>query len=312
MADGSRHDVYLGPPEVTYGTCPASPAWTPIRGGKTTLALTKDTLESEENRSDRNVSDVRHGARKCGGDLPLELSYGSYDVILEALLCGTWASDTPTAGTAQLKNGTTRRSFPVLRKFADISDKPYHLYTGVEFDSLSLEVQANKMITGTIKMLGMDMTAGASAPASSTYNSASTTSPLDSFTGTMKEGGSTIALVTELKIDVNNNLGVRNVVGSKVTIKPSIKRCSVEGSASVYFENMTMMEKFINETESSMEFTLPDAAGNSYTFKLPRVKYLSGQVDVKDDGPLVLPMNFKALLDSNTSATIIIERTPHV
>ena len=143
-----------------------------------------------------------------------------------------------------------------------------------------------------------------------TYNAATTTKPLDSFTGTINEGGSPIAVVTELTLNLQNGIDPRFVVGSKNSIQPSIARSNLTGQVTAYFEDSTLVEKFINETESSIEFTLPDAAGNEIKYIIPRIVYTGGQPDVNDEGPVILTMPFQALLDPTTQTNIIIERTP--
>lgn len=310
MADGSRHNLsYIE--EATRNVTPATPVFKPIRHTGTTLALSKDTVQSEEIRSDRQIADFRHGAYKVGGDVNIELSYASFDDILEAVLCGTWAVDTPIAGTDQLKVGSTRRSFTLERNFTDIlpADKPYHRFTGCEFSTLNLQISANAMITGSVSVVGSGMNTDTAIIAGATYDPASTTTPLDSFTGTLNEGGSTIAVITEIQLTLDNTIDPRYVVGSKESILPSIGRSNVSGTITAFFENSDLLDKFIDETESDINFTLPDSAGNSYKFTIPRVKYNGGQPDVSGEGPITLSMPFQALLDSTTSTNLIIERT---
>lgn len=311
MADGSRHSMRFVL-ESTYGVTPATPAFDIVRHTGTTLGLSKEALQSEEIRDDRQIADFRHGARQVGGDISIELSYGSFDKILEALLGGTWATDTPALGTDQLKAGTTRRSFTVERYFGDIltADKPFHRFTGVEFNTLQLQINANAMITGTIGVVGKDMLTDTVIVTGATYNPATTTSPLDSFTGTLNENGTPIAVITEIQLKLDNGLDPRFVVGSKTTLRPSIGRSNVSGQITAYFENSLLLEKFINETESDIEFNLPDGAGNNLKVILPRIKYNGGQPDVQGEGPITLSMPFQALLDSTTNTNIIIERTP--
>lgn len=311
MADGSRHSMRFVL-ESTYGVTPATPVFDIVRHTGTTLGLSKEALQSEEIRDDRQIADFRHGARQVGGDISIELSYGSFDKILEALLGGTWATDTPALGTDQLKAGTTRRSFTVERYFGDIltADKPFHRFTGVEFNTLQLQINANAMITGTVGVVGKDMVTDTVIVTGATYNPATTTSPLDSFTGTLNENGTPIAVITEIQLNLDNGLDPRFVVGSKTTLRPSIGRSNVSGQITAYFENSLLLEKFINETESDIEFNLPDGAGNNLKFILPRIKYNGGQPDVQGEGPITLSMPFQALLDSTTNTNIIIERTP--
>lgn len=309
MANGSRHSMrYVA--EATYGTTPATPAFKPIRHTGTTLGLSKESLQSEELRDDRQIADFRHGAYQVGGDINIELSYGSFDDLLEAVLLGTWAVDGGGTGIDRLKAGVTRRSFTVERFFGDIlsADKPYHRFTGVEFNTLSLAINANAMITGSFGVLGQSMSTGTAIIAGATYAAATTTSPLDSFTGTLSEAGTPIAVITEISLSLENSLEARFVVGSKQSIRPSIGRSNVTGQVTAYFENSALLDKFINETESNIEFELPDGAGNKYTFTLPRIKYTGGQPDVDGEGPITLSMPFQALLDATTGTNLIIDR----
>lgn len=304
MADGSRHSLRMVA-ETTYGVTPSNPVFEYVRHTGTTLGLSKEGLQSEELRDDRQISDFRHGARQVGGDITFELSYGSFDPILEALLGGTWTNDA-------LKAGTIRRSFTLERFFGDIlpADKPYHRFTGVEFNTLQLQVNANEMITGTIGVVGKDMITDSTAIPGATYGAVSTTSPLDSFTGTLNEAGTPIAVITEIQLNLDNGLDPRFVVGSKTTLRPAIGRSNVSGTITAYFENSLLLDKFINEVESSILFNLPDGAGNNLKFTLPRIKYNGGQPDVQGEGPITLSMPFQALLDPVTGTNIIIEREP--
>src|SRR6187399_2576544 len=82
--------------EVSYGKVPVTPVLkTCRRKPGTTLALTKDSYASEEVRSDRMVSDSRHGIRRSGGDVVTEISPGSHADFMEALLGGYWNTPVP-------------------------------------------------------------------------------------------------------------------------------------------------------------------------------------------------------------------------
>lgn len=309
MANGSRHSMrYVA--ETYYGVTPAAPAFKPIRITGTTLALSKESLQSEEIRDDRQIADFRHGARQTGGDVNVELSFGSFDDLLEAVTLGAWVVDGGGSGIGRLKAGIQRRSFTVERFFGDllITDKPYHRFTGVEFNTLALAINANAMITGTFGVLGKGFATDTAIIAGATYGTPTTTSPLDSFTGALQEAGAPIAVITEIQLNIENGLEARFVVGSKDTIRPSLGRSNVSGTLTAYFEDSLLLDKFINETESSIVFQLPDAAGNKYMVTLPRIKYNGGQPDVDGDGPITLSMPFQALLDATTETNIIIDR----
>jgi hypothetical protein len=303
MADGSRHRIaYIA--EGTYGTTPTTPAFTTLRNTGVSVGLQKDIIQPNELRADRQIADYRHGVKQVGGNVDIELSYGTFDVMLEALLGGTWTANV-------LKAGTTRRSFTLERYFADLAaGDAYHRFTGCEANTLSLAINANAMVTGSIGFIGRGLTMANTTIAGATYPAASTTSPMDSFSGSISEGGSAIAVVTELSIELDNGLDPRFVVGSDITERPSIGRSNVTGTLTAFFENTTLLAKFVNETESSLSVTVADVAGNEYIILLPRIKYNGGQPDVASEGPITLAMPFQALLDSTSSTQIQITRDP--
>lgn len=302
MADGARHSLgFIA--ESNWGVTPATPAFQLVRNASVTLAVNKDTLLSEEIRSDRQRWDMRQGAYKVTGDVAGEMSYGTYDSWLEALTGGTWAAN-------ELKAGTTRRSFTLERTFNDIVDYPYHRFTGVELDKLSLTVAANQIAKCTWSFMGKDGNIAAAAIAGSSNVDPSTTHVFDGFTGTINEGGSPVSVITEMQITIENGLNPRFVVGSKYTLRPSIGYFNIAGTATMWFADNTQLLKFINENESSLDFTLTDLDGNDLEFNIPRIKYTGAPPNVNGIGPITLAMPFQALLDSVThDSNIVITRT---
>jgi hypothetical protein len=164
IATGSRHNLsYVV--EAAFGTTPSTPGFTPIRHTGTTLGLSKDAIESEELREDRQVAHFRHGNKSVTGDINFELSYGGLDELLQATLCGTWDTDVLVAGT-------TRRSYTIERHHTDIGK--YLRSTGCQFNTMSLSVAPNSMVTGSFGIIGSGFTSSASAIGSSTYSAETT------------------------------------------------------------------------------------------------------------------------------------------
>lgn len=302
IANGAQHSLHFIA-ESTYGTTPSTPTWTPLPHTGTTLALSKDGIESEKLRGDRQVEDFRHGNKSVSGDVSAELEYGAFDDILEAVMCGTWTTNV-------LKTGTTRRSFTLERKFADLSTPEFHRYTGCEFNTMSMSISPNAMVSTTFGVVGQDLALATSEVASSTYSADIGNTPFDSFTGSINENGSSIATVTSLEITVENGLEPLFSVGADTTNRPSIGKSRVTGSLTTYFDSKTLYEKFLNETESDIVCTLTDTAGNDYIIDLTRVKFNSGQPDVSGEGAVTVSMDFVALYSSGDASQLVITRTP--
>ncbi|MAF43767.1 MAG: hypothetical protein CMI54_06335 [Parcubacteria group bacterium] len=220
-------------------------------------------------------------------------------------------SVTFTVTSANIVAGVTRRSFSVLREFSDfqVADKPFHLFNGVEYNNMTLTITADAKVTGTFTTLGRDQEpTSETEPAGSTYNAATTTKVMDSFTGTISEGGVVNGVVTELTLNMENGLEPRFVVGSDKTILPTVGRSNLSGNLTAYFENSDLLDKFINEDESTLDLTLVDADGNSYHITMPRVKYNAGQPDVSGQGAITLAMPFQALYDADLDTNVIFTR----
>jgi hypothetical protein len=87
-------------------------AFEEFRNTGTTLALAKDTFQSGEIRSDRQITDFRHGNKRVEGDLSFEFSADAFDLWLEALLQGTWASQGGDDSAVVLRRAALRGRRP--------------------------------------------------------------------------------------------------------------------------------------------------------------------------------------------------------
>ena len=304
MANGAQHAAYYIA-EVTYGTTPATPTMPAIRHTDFDLGMDKDTLQSAEIRSDRNVTDLRLGQNKCGGPFGMEvLNDVGFEDFMAAVFGGAW-----NAGV--LVNGTTRKSFSMLRYFGDLGagEKPYHLLTGVEFASCELKIPTGGIATVSFDTIAKTYVPGASAPASATLSAPTTTSPMDSFTGVVQEGGVTVGVITEATVKFDNNMDRRFVIGSKDTILPSQGKFSVSGSITCYYDSAAMLDKFLGGTASSLSLQLSNG-GDTLTLLLPNIKYTGGRVSVKDSGPITINLPFMAVYDGTTTGSAKLTRYP--
>jgi hypothetical protein len=175
-----------------------------------------------------------------------------------------------------------------------------------------MSVSPNAIVTATFGIIGKGLTLATSSVAGSTYATPSDVQPFDSFTGSITEGGSAIAVVTSIEFTLENGLEPLFAVGSVTTNRPSIGKSRLSGTMTTYFESKTLYEKFINETSSAIELTLLDVDGNEYIFSFPNIKYNSGQPDVSGEGAVTISMDFIALYDPTDASQIVITRDPAV
>lgn len=391
MSDSRNHRLYIVA-EVTRGVTPDNPAWQELRHTACSIGITKAMVASNEIRDDRMVNDLEHGLIDVSGDIKGELSYGTYDALLEAVAMGTWARKaTKTATTIsavasdnsfndsgngfitagfevgdevdvsgftgnvannatfvitaltagkmtiggsdgdvivddaagesvtivtdayQVTPSATRRTFSIMRVFSDLgsgSDEKYHVYTGIEFTKLALAEKPDGKLEITFSVIGKSQSTSNTAPSGSTYLDVTTTLAFAGFRGAIYEGGSSVSIITEASLELDNGMEPRHVIGSRYSANPTTNKAMVKGSVSSFFESKTIYEKFQDGTDTSIRIDLADAAGNALSFILPRCLYESAPLDVSQEDDIIVQTPFQTARDSTTGTNIIIRRNP--
>lgn len=80
--------------ETTFGTLAGTSGGQIVRRVKSDLSLEKGVIESNESRTDYQISDVRHGQRSVKGQIAGELSAGTYKDFIQSLLRRDFATQT--------------------------------------------------------------------------------------------------------------------------------------------------------------------------------------------------------------------------
>ena len=298
FAQGSRSSLsYIV--ESTFGTTPAG-NFTNLPFSTHSLNLTKDRVAGNDIQSDRMPRVDRHGNRQVSGDISVDLRDADYDAFLEAALLNTWSTNV-------LKVGTSPKYFSIEDYAADIDQA--RLFTGCTVNTMGISLAPNQMVTTTFGIVGKDMTIGATEK---TQDAASGAAPFDAYSGDLKiadAGGvlASAAIVTGMDFTLTNGYAPTFVIGDDAAPSLEYGRAEVEGSLSVYFEDATQINRFINETETALEVSVGDGT-NTMTFLFPRVKINSADVGV--DGPTsrVISLGFVGLYDSTEGTNLKITR----
>jgi hypothetical protein len=289
-------------PEVTFGTTPGTPSFVSLPYTSHTLNLAKERVTGNDLQVDRMTRVDRHGNRSVAGDIVVDLRKGDYDLFLEAAFFNTFSTNV-------LKIGTTPRFFSIEDAATDIAQ--FRLFTGMSVSSLAISIKPNQMVTGTFGMVGRNMTIGGTS-LDPVKTAASTNQPFDSYSGIMEIGNSGVALtasaiVTGIDFTISNELAPTFVVGSAITPQLEYGMAMVEGTITAYFEDATLINRFINEVQTGLRVSVDDPTGLSdYTFFFPRVKINAADVPVEGPTSRIVTMPFVALYDTveNTSVSL--------
>ena len=285
--------------ESAYGTTPATPTlqlvdFVSFSGGLNPQAISDPTI-----KSNRQKSYARRGNVATEGSLDVVLRPDNYDALIEAAMQGTWTTNV-------LKVGATKRSFSIEQGFQDLVQ--YRVFTGSTIGTMSVDVPLNGLVTAQFGFSGANTT-----PFSGTTVSAALT-PVTSKPGffheggTFKEGGAVVGFLSAIKFELNNNLTTAYALGVLGARDVTSGTVGITGTVTALFEDVSFYNKFVNNTDSVIEFTLLTETAESLTFKFPRVKYTTGAVAVQNDGPLSVEMKFEALYDDTEGSALTITR----
>jgi hypothetical protein len=299
FAQGSRSSLSRIT-EVTFGTTPAGD-FLNLPFSTHSLNLTKDRVAGNDIQADRMPRVDRHGNRQVAGDIVVDLRDGDYDDLLESAMLNTWATNV-------LKVGTTPKFFSIEDYAADIDQA--RLFTGMAVSTMGVSLAPNQMVTTTFGMVGKDMTVSGTQK---TQTAASGAAPFDSYSGDIAIGNvassSAVAIVTGLDFTLTNSFAPTFVIGDDSAPSLEYGRADIEGTLTAYFEDTSLINRFLNETESELEVSVNDPTGtNAYTFLFPRIKINSADVGV--DGPTsrIINMSFVALYDATENTNLSITR----
>lgn len=229
--------------------------------------------------------------------------------MLDGVAVGPKAAGDSVTGVVKGKKtwvpttGHTDISYSIESWYSDIAQS--EVFAGCKVGQIDLGLPASGMATINIAFQGQQITT-ASSEYFTSPTAQTSTGVLAAVNGAVVVGGVQVANLTGLTLTINNNLTSDPVVGSN--IKPFIfqGRVKVSGQMTINFENATMRDIFVNETETSLfaAFTTSNLPGADFVaIAMSRIK--TGGA-TKDDGEkgLVMTVPFTALLNTAGGAAV--------
>jgi hypothetical protein len=295
FAQGSRSSVGIGV-ESSFGVAASTYTNLPIKTHS--LDLTKERLQGQDIQSDRMQRVDRHGNRAVSGSIEVDLRKGNYDDLLESAFLSTFDS------SDQITIGTTPKFLTIEDAMNDIGQ--YRLFTGMVVSTASFSLAPNQMIETTFEMVGKDMVVSGTGK---TTSASTINAPFDSYNGAIYEGGVTSgdlsAIVRSIDFSITNSFAPTYVIGSGSAPHLEYGRAVIEGTMSVYAEDATFINRFLNESESEIQVSVDDPSGaNAYTFYMPRVKYNGASVPLANEQSRIIELPFVALYDGDGSGDL--------
>lgn len=204
--------------------------------------------------------------------------------------------------------GHTNKSFSIEHWFSDVAQS--EVFTGCQPGSLDIQLPPNGLATIAMAMMGKDVET-ATAQYFTSPTAATTTGLTAAVNGVAMVGGAVVANLTGITLQAQSPRNGDAVVGSNSIGTKFPGRITANGQLTAYFEDATMRDAFLNETEVEIVVALTTdntAAADFITFVLPRVK-LGGCKKSDGEAGIVQTVPFQALLPTTGGAGIANELT---
>jgi hypothetical protein len=307
FAQGARTRLSVAA-EAGFGALPTSPAFVTLPYRSHSLDLTKERVTGSDILSDRMQSVDRHGNRAVGGSVEVDLRRGDYDLLLESAFFNTFDTND------HLTVGTTPRFLRFEDAALDITQ--FRQFSGCLVNTATISIAPNQMVQATFDIVGRNMTQTTATQGSP--SAPGVFEPFDSFNGSLLEGGigtaDGICIVSALTFNVSNDVSPAHVIlceaNKDQAAQMQFGMATVEGTMTVYYEDAALINKFLNETETSLSVTVDDPTGaNGYTFYMPRIKYNGASVPVSNMQSRFIELPFVALKSASAGYNLRLTRT---
>jgi hypothetical protein len=291
-------------------------ALTEMRFTSSDLQFGAETTQSEEIRSDRNVSDLIRTSTTVGGTVGFELSYENFNPFIQAALGSATALD--GAGTA-IDNGVAKTYFTFEDSVTAGGTTYYRQFVDCEIDTLTLNIEQGAIVNGEFGVMGRTATESTVSIDANGYTPSGTQPVYNavSMVSAITVNGSTVGEVQSLSMEITNNMREQRAIGSQGPAGVGSGQFVVTGSMTIYFSNNTLYNIFLQDQDFSFFLELDDnsgaTSGNKISFAMGKVKF--GNVTRTIPGnnqDVLLVADYQAIYDSTQGGTIEIATTDAV
>ena len=306
QAIGSKGQIVIQE-ETTFKTDPVTPDVKKVHFISEGLKSSRNLIDSNTIQGSREASKPTLGNKDVAGDIKLELQ--AYMALLLKAAFGSVATTGAGPYVHTFKIGASLISLLIEKGFTDIAQ--YFKYNGCKVNKLGLSITAEGFQEVGLDFIGAKETVG-STPFDATPTDLGKQSFNGFLIGTIEEGGSAIANVTGIDgLSIENNLDGSVYVIGGAGERNSLPegKVKVSGTLKAMFENLTLYNKAINSTESSLKVIykfgdgLGSAGNESLELFIPELIYSPNAPVISGPQGIYVELPFTAYYENSATAT---------
>jgi hypothetical protein len=291
--------------ESTYGTAPSA--------GYTLPFNSCDVVGTKARNTPATLTGTRNpvvpfaGNQDVSGNIVVPADSDAMAYWLAAMF-GDPISNGADPYVHEYKIASTMPSITIEKAFTDIASNVYERFVGCKISTMSITIGGDGELVVSMGVLGKQMTEETSA-----FDAAPTSVSIDrvdNFSAAMTEGGGALSNAREVTLDIDFGLDADQFVigasGTRGDIPEGI--VAVSGNLMTLFEDKTLLDKAINDTESSLKVTVTQSANSVLEFEVQELLYSVNGIPV--DGPqgLMVNLDFQGYYTDGSEASALVAR----
>lgn len=309
LSDTSTARISIVRQAAKDNTVPSTPAFLNL---PVTSIGVNEQLESADSavlRPDRQFSNARIMTGSSGGDIPVETCYGAW---FDTLLMGVMQTAGTTWATgADIYNGSTKQYFCFERFFEAGDGDYYQWYKDAQFNSMTLQFDANTFAGASVNIMGVEVEGPATAgKTGATYTDPDMTNQFDTNSVQIVVKDKTGAVIeTECQagsLEMNNNLRRQAAVGKFYGAGNASGRFSCVVNLTLYFANRKIYEGFKANDKFTIEITMTAPDGANYKAVMANCKATTYDDQIGGvDSDIMIEAAFRANADTQSPSRTI-------
>jgi len=301
-AKGYNSQLALGY-ETTYGKTPTSIKGYNMPFNQSKIAIQQKVIESSTIRGRRDKEQPTIGNIDVSGSVVVPIDQVGSGFWLAAMFGSPTTTGSGDPYTHVFKVTDNQPSLVLEQQYPDIP--AYEMYNGCKVNKFSFTYGGDTELTANIDIIGAKRTVG-TAPFASVLTDISLLK-FSNFQGTIEEGGSQLAIVTEAILNVDFGLDSNTYAiggGGHRTELPE-GYLQVSGSIKAFFEDTVLLNKAINNTKTSLNFKFANGA-HSLGFYMEEVMIQQTSPGIESEKGIMINLPFKAFCNNGTGGSVIV------
>ena len=302
--------------ETTFGSVPAAPNAFVLPFVSESLRQSRTFVTSKTIHSNRNPSKPARGNVEVSGDINFELA-PEYGLLFKHIF-----GSVSTSGSGPYNHTFKIAELPVSmiveKAYTNLASAKYFRYLGCRVNSFKLSARTEGAIDCSVSLMGKkEVISGESFDATETDLGHT---PFDSMDAEIYENNAILATITEIDFTLENGLDGSNYVIDRTGQRRSLPSGTtrVSGNVRAVFEDTTLYDKAIANTETIMKIVLLKGSGagtvtnEKFELVVPELYFSPNAPVVTGPAGVVVELPFEGFYsnDAEASAMYAVLSTP--